>query len=262
MPEVALAFLWHQHQPYYPDDLSGDNPMPWVRLHGVKDYYGMALHLLEFPEMRCTINLVPSLLLQLQGYTERGASDRPFAVSRVPADGLTEEQCLYLLDTCFMANTDHMVRPYPRYFDLFQRRGEFRYGLLGGQPLVGRRLLGEVTAPLPSGLGGRRLRLGHHAGDHAREHLGEQPVPSLPRRPVPAGGPVRHGGPAGSLPGLRLPCRQARAYEPIEVEARGVGMQPSPVSDVPHPEWAARRPQQIENPCAALPELSTGVGCD
>ena len=36
--------------------------MPWVRLHGVKDYYGMALHLLEFPEMRCTINLVPSLL--------------------------------------------------------------------------------------------------------------------------------------------------------------------------------------------------------
>jgi len=26
------------------------------------------------------------------------------------------------------------------------------------------------------------------------------------------------------------------------VEARGVGMQPGPVSDVPHPEWAARRP--------------------
>ena len=40
--------------------------MPWVRLHGVKDYYGMAAHLEEFPEMRCTINLVPSLLLQLQ----------------------------------------------------------------------------------------------------------------------------------------------------------------------------------------------------
>ena len=52
---VAVAFLWHQHQPYYPDDVAGDNPMPWVRLHGVKDYYGMALHLLEVPEMRCTI---------------------------------------------------------------------------------------------------------------------------------------------------------------------------------------------------------------
>ena len=79
MAEVALAFLWHQHQPYYPDDVAGENPMPWVRLHGVKDYYGMAAHLEEFPEMRCTINLVPSLLLQLQAYSERGASDRPAA---------------------------------------------------------------------------------------------------------------------------------------------------------------------------------------
>src|SRR3954447_16273495 len=91
MPDVALAFLWHQHQPYYPDDVSGDNPMPWVRLHGVKDYYGMALHLLEVPEMRCTINLVPSLVLQLLQYTEHGKSDRFLDVSRVPADGLSEE---------------------------------------------------------------------------------------------------------------------------------------------------------------------------
>ena len=49
MADIALAFLWHQHQPYYPDDVAGENPMPWVRLHGVKDYYGMALHLLEVP---------------------------------------------------------------------------------------------------------------------------------------------------------------------------------------------------------------------
>ena len=59
MPEVSLALMWHQHQPYYPDDLSGENPMPWVRLHGTKDYYGIVVHLLEVPEMRCTINLVP-----------------------------------------------------------------------------------------------------------------------------------------------------------------------------------------------------------
>ncbi len=123
MADLALALFWHQHQPYYPDDLTGDNPMPWVRLHGVKDYYGMALHLLEVPEMRCTINLVPSLLQQLQAYTERGASDRPLEVSRRPADGLTEEDCLYLLDNFFMANPHWMIRPYPRYFDLYQRRG-------------------------------------------------------------------------------------------------------------------------------------------
>src|SRR5262245_7022607 len=126
MSGIALAFLWHQHQPYYPDDVAGDNPMPWVRLHGVKDYYGMALHLLEFPEMRCTINLVPSLLVQLRAYTEGGATDRYLNVSRVPADGLTEEDCLFLLDHFFNANHDFMIRPYPRYGELLLRRGAGR----------------------------------------------------------------------------------------------------------------------------------------
>jgi alpha-amylase/alpha-mannosidase (GH57 family) len=123
MAEVALAFLWHQHQPYYPDDLSSENPMPWVRLHGVKDYYGMALHLLEYPEMRCTINLVPSLLVQLQAYTERGATDRFMQMARVPASSLSEADSLFLLDNFFMANPEHMIRPYPRYAELYQRRG-------------------------------------------------------------------------------------------------------------------------------------------
>jgi alpha-amylase/alpha-mannosidase (GH57 family) len=126
MAEVALAFLWHQHQPFYPDDLAGDNPMPWVRLHGVKDYCGMALHLLEYPEMRCTINLVPSLLVQIEGYTERGATDRPFEVSRLPASGLSEADALYLLEHFFMANHEQMIRPLPRYYELLQRRAPAR----------------------------------------------------------------------------------------------------------------------------------------
>jgi alpha-amylase/alpha-mannosidase (GH57 family) len=120
--KIALAFLWHQHQPYYPDDVAGENLMPWVRLHGVKDYYGMALHLREFPEMRCTINLVPSLILQLQGYTDGRRSDRHLDVSRIPADGLTEADCLFVLDQFFMANPEHMIRPFPRYNELYQRR--------------------------------------------------------------------------------------------------------------------------------------------
>jgi alpha-amylase/alpha-mannosidase (GH57 family) len=120
---IALAFLWHQHQPYYPDDVAGENAMPWVRLHGVKDYYGMALHLQEFPEFRCTINLVPSLVLQIQAYTERGATDRYLIVSRLPADALAEADCLFLLDNFFNANHDTMIRPYPRYAELLQRRG-------------------------------------------------------------------------------------------------------------------------------------------
>ena len=122
MSDLAIAFYWHQHQPYYPCAQTGDNPMPWVRLHGVKDYYGMALHLLEFPEMRCTINLVPSLLVQIQNYTDHGASDRPLDATRLPAAHLTEADAVYLLDHFFMANHDRMIRPFPRYHELLTRR--------------------------------------------------------------------------------------------------------------------------------------------
>src|SRR5437016_11723595 len=106
MAEIVVSFLWHQHQPYYPDDVAGENPMPWVRLHGVKDYYGMALHLLEFPEMRCTINLGPSLLVQLERYTHEGGSDRFLDLARIPADALSSDESLEILDHFFMAQPE------------------------------------------------------------------------------------------------------------------------------------------------------------
>jgi alpha-amylase/alpha-mannosidase (GH57 family) len=120
---VCLALFWHQHQPYYPDRVGGENFMPWVRLHGTKDYWGMAWHIKEVPEFRCTINLVPSLIQQLLAYTEENASDRHLDVSRVPADGLSEADVRYMLDQFFMANFEHMIRPYPRYLELHQKRG-------------------------------------------------------------------------------------------------------------------------------------------
>ena len=123
MQPISLALFWHQHQPYYPDDVSGDTLMPWVRLHGTKDYYGMALHLREVPEFRCTINLVPSLLMQLQAYTEQGRSDRHLDVSRKPADGLSDLDGQYLLEHFFMCSHETMIRPFPRYQELYQQRG-------------------------------------------------------------------------------------------------------------------------------------------
>jgi alpha-amylase/alpha-mannosidase (GH57 family) len=122
MPTVSLALMWHQHQPYYPDDVAGENPMPWVRLHGTKDYLGMALHLEEVPEFRCTINLVPSLLVQIEAYVH-GATDKHLRVSRLPADGMDHDDALYLLDNFFMAHADAMIRPHPRYQELYHQRG-------------------------------------------------------------------------------------------------------------------------------------------
>ena len=122
MTPVNLAIVWHQHQPYYPDDVSGETLMPWVRLHGTKDYYGMALHLKEVPEFRCTINLVPSLLLQIEQFVG-GREDRHLEVSKLPADSLSHVDATYLLDNFFMANAESMIRPYPRYQELYLKRG-------------------------------------------------------------------------------------------------------------------------------------------
>jgi alpha-amylase/alpha-mannosidase (GH57 family) len=122
MMPLHLAILWHQHQPYYPDDVSGETLMPWVRLHGTKDYYGMALHLKEVPEFRCTINLVPSLLLQIEQLVA-GRKDRHLEVSSIPADSLSHADVAYLLDNFFMANAESMIRPYPRYQELYLKRG-------------------------------------------------------------------------------------------------------------------------------------------
>src|SRR5262245_43097457 len=123
MSQVHLAFFWHQHQPYYPDDAAGETLMPWVRMHGVKDYWGMAMHLDEFPEVHCTINLVPSLLVQLLAYTDHGAEDKLLRVSRIPAEDLAYEDAVYLLDNGFMANMDYMIRPFSRYAELHRMRG-------------------------------------------------------------------------------------------------------------------------------------------
>lgn len=123
MHDISLAFFWHQHQPYYPDDVGGENPMPWVRLHGTKDYWGMAMLLKETPEFHATINLVPSLLDQLTAYIDRGHEDTHLRVSRTPADSLSEQDIYYLLDNFFMVHPDQMIRPYPRYLELYQKRG-------------------------------------------------------------------------------------------------------------------------------------------
>ncbi len=125
MQPVSLALFWHQHQPYYPDDVSDETLMPWVRLHGTKDYIGMALHIKEVPEFHCTINLVPSLLVQIQRYVD-GHTDKHLDISTLNADALTEADSIYLLDHFFMANENSMIRPFARYHELHQRRSAGR----------------------------------------------------------------------------------------------------------------------------------------
>ena len=73
---LYLAFFWHQHQPYYKDDVTGQIMMPWVFLHAIKDYYEIPWHIERWPGIKATVNLVPSLIVQLEEYADPDVKDR------------------------------------------------------------------------------------------------------------------------------------------------------------------------------------------
>jgi alpha-amylase/alpha-mannosidase (GH57 family) len=99
------------HQPYYKDDTTGSYILPWVRLHGIKDYYDMPALLADFPDVHQTFNLVPSLLKQIQDYVENNATDKSLALTLKPASELDRDDKLFLLRNFFMANWDTMIKP-------------------------------------------------------------------------------------------------------------------------------------------------------
>ncbi len=71
---IYLAIIWHMHQPYYKDLVTGEYVLPWVRLHGIKDYYDMVAVLDKAPNMKVTFNLVPSLIEQIEDYVNNNAN--------------------------------------------------------------------------------------------------------------------------------------------------------------------------------------------
>lgn len=120
MPKLRIVFLWHMHQPYYKDLVSGEYRLPWVRLHALKDYYGMVKLLEEFPQVHQTFNLVPSLVAQIEDYVAGGARDPFLDVAAKPARDLTLEERQFALQYLFQANQTHMVGRYPRYQELWE----------------------------------------------------------------------------------------------------------------------------------------------
>jgi alpha-amylase/alpha-mannosidase (GH57 family) len=125
-PRIHLVLLWHMHQPLYRDlsgtDPKGAYPVPWVRLHALRDYYAMAALVNEFPDVHLTINLVPVLLWQIEDYTERGATDTALELTLTPADTLSADERETLLSTFFAADWHHQIYPHPRYRALFEQR--------------------------------------------------------------------------------------------------------------------------------------------
>ncbi len=120
-PKIRLVLLWHMHQPFYKDMVTGEYRLPWVRLHALKDYYGMVKLLDEFPQVHQNFNLVPSLVAQIQDYVSGQAHDPFLDLVSKPPDELTPSDRRFALQYLFQANPVNMIGRHPRYRELWER---------------------------------------------------------------------------------------------------------------------------------------------
>ncbi len=121
MAQIRVVILWHQHQPFYKDLVTGQYRLPWTRLHALKDYYGMVKLLDEFPQVHQTFNLVPSLIRQIEDYVAGEARDPFLEVASRPAKDLTQDERRFALQYLFQANPANVIGRYPRYRELFDK---------------------------------------------------------------------------------------------------------------------------------------------
>jgi len=109
------------HQPFYKDLVSGEYRLPWVRLHALKDYYGMVKLLEEFPQVHQNFNIVPSLVAQIEDYNSGIFKDPFWDVAAKPASELTLEEQHFALTYLFQAHGERMIGRYPRYRRLWEQ---------------------------------------------------------------------------------------------------------------------------------------------
>jgi len=125
-PDTNLLYVnltWHQHQPLYYKDDNGVYSRPWVRVHATKDYLDMAETVAKYEDVHITFNLTPSLILQLDDYSVNSAKDIYWILAEKPASDLIESEKRFILERFFDANWDHVIRIYPRYSELLDKRG-------------------------------------------------------------------------------------------------------------------------------------------
>src|SRR5579863_8016003 len=151
MPRIHLCFVWHMHQPFYKDLITGEYRLPWTRFHALKDYYGMVKVLEAFPAVHQTFNLVPSMIVQIEEYASDKAAD-PFLECAVkPSLELSPAEQDLVLKYFFQANVGRMIHRYPRYgelYDAFQKAGadpQRARRLFGFQDLRDLQVLSQVA---------------------------------------------------------------------------------------------------------------------
>lgn len=120
--QLKVCILWHMHQPDYRDPVSAQTLLPWTWLHALKDYAEMLETVVE-TQARVTINLVPTLLEQLERY--RKGEDRDYwleLIRRNPAE-MTGDERRFCVEQFFSVNENTQIGANRRYDELFRMRG-------------------------------------------------------------------------------------------------------------------------------------------
>ncbi len=130
---LNVVLCWHMHQPYYREGLAGAYHLPWVYLHGIKDYSDMAAHLERYPAMRAVVNFAPVLLEQLDDYAQQLDAMLNTAVPTqdhllnflagvepIPTDAAAR---LTLIQACQRCHAPRMIHPYPAFNRLLRMIG-------------------------------------------------------------------------------------------------------------------------------------------
>jgi alpha-amylase/alpha-mannosidase (GH57 family) len=115
------------HQPYYKGAGRSDYHLPWVYLHGIKDYADMAAHLENNPQAKAVVNFAPVLLeqiddyaAQLEAWLERGTLIRDpllaaLAGPSLPVDVASRRQ---ILQACLRANEQRLIKRFRHFEEL------------------------------------------------------------------------------------------------------------------------------------------------
>jgi alpha-amylase/alpha-mannosidase (GH57 family) len=130
---LNVVLCWHMHQPYYREGLKGAYHLPWVYLHGIKDYSDMAAHLERYPGMQAVVNFAPVLLEQLDDYAQqldlllkRGKPTQDHMLNllsgaeRIPSDVASR---LRIVQDCQRCHAPRMIHPFPAFHRLLKMIG-------------------------------------------------------------------------------------------------------------------------------------------
>ncbi|MBT3043967.1 MAG: glycoside hydrolase [Candidatus Thiodiazotropha sp. (ex Codakia orbicularis)] len=124
---LQVVLCWHMHQPYYkgPDD--SEYLLPWVYLHGIKDYSDMAAHLEHTPDAKAVVNFAPVLLEQIDDYAtqikawlNKGTLIRDPLLAALAGPGLPvdTESRKAIISACLKANENRLISRFKHFSEL------------------------------------------------------------------------------------------------------------------------------------------------